>query len=363
MSWGNLAFKKHAIYAGFIGCQIVWSLLPVCSLIFFMHPPCAYALDLALPSPNKNIYKGGPEFYMHVNRDFQGVRSTPWEGGQFGFVRTPVVVGGHKVFRKFHEGIDIRPTRRSADGEPLDPIFSIADGVARYVNLNASHSNYGHYVVIEHNWDDSPIYSLYAHLSEVHVNAGDRVRAGETIARMGYTGQGIDKTRAHLHLEVCLLYSNQFELWHQQFFADSPNRHGIYNGLNLSSVDAAALYKAKSKNPALGIAEFVRSQPVFFKVRLPAGSEPEVIRRYPWLVEESSRGTRPVAWELSFTAYGLVVSAQASTVAHDEPKLISVKNSAIPYPYVTRGLLTGAQGSAALSASGLRTMKLLTIPN
>ncbi len=324
--------------------------------------PSSLAFELVLPTPNKAIFEGGPKFYMHVNRDFQGVRSTPWEGGQFGFVRTPVMVEGVMVYKKFHEGIDIRPVRRAADGEPLDPVFAISSGVVRHVSTNGR-SNYGNYVVIEHNWDDSPVYSLYAHLSDVHVKEGDRVQPGDTIARMGYTGSGIDKTRAHLHLEICLLYSNNFEAWHQQFFADSPNHHGLFNGLNLFSVDPVALYKARRDNPALSFAAFVRSQPAFFKVRLPAGVTPDVIKRYPWLVREGSETTRARAWELGFTAYGLVVSAEASDVAATEPKLTSVKSSRIPYSYVTRGWLTGRQGSAALSSSGLRSMKLLTYPD
>lgn len=323
----------------------------------------ASALELALPTPNKRLIEGGPAYYMHVHRDFQGVRSTPWEGGQFGFVRTPVMVGDQVVYRKFHEGIDIRPVRRTADGEPLDPIFAISDGVVRYVSTAAGQSNYGRYIVIEHVWDGSPIYSLYAHLSEVGVQVGDRVRKGDRIARMGHTGSGIDKSRAHLHLEIALLYSSHFDEWHQHYFAGQPNHHGLYNGLNLFAVNPAALYKAAQANPNLSFADFVRSQSGFFKVRLPASRNLEVVKRYPWLVEQSSVAGWPRSWELEFTAYGTVVAARPSTAAADAPRLISVKSSPIPYTYLTRGLLEGRQGTAKLSSLGLRTMHLLSYPN
>ena len=43
------------------------------------------------PTDNRALLQGRPrDFYMYVNRDFEGARSQPWQGGQFGFVRGPV---------------------------------------------------------------------------------------------------------------------------------------------------------------------------------------------------------------------------------------------------------------------------------
>src|SRR6266850_696969 len=53
-------------------------------------------VDLALPTDNDALFRGdGPAFYQHVERDYHGVKSTPWEGGQYGFVRDPMEVMGH----------------------------------------------------------------------------------------------------------------------------------------------------------------------------------------------------------------------------------------------------------------------------
>ena len=47
-------------------------------------------VDLALPTDNDAIFHGGgPDFYQYIERDYHGEKSTPWEGGQYGFVRDP----------------------------------------------------------------------------------------------------------------------------------------------------------------------------------------------------------------------------------------------------------------------------------
>src|SRR5450432_245601 len=111
------------------------------------------ALDqpLALPTDNDAIFHGGGEaFYQHIERDYQGVKSTPWQGGQYGFVRDPIETSIGIVYTRFHEGIDIRPLHRDARGEPLDEVRAIADGKVVYVSRAAGDSNYGRYVVVEH---------------------------------------------------------------------------------------------------------------------------------------------------------------------------------------------------------------------
>src|SRR4029453_16227154 len=70
--------------------------------------------------------------------------------------------------------------------------------------------------------DLSPYYSLYGHLGEISVNVGQLVNRGGRIARMGYTGEGLNQARAHLHLELNLMLNRNFESWHDQFFRD-PN--------------------------------------------------------------------------------------------------------------------------------------------
>src|SRR6266700_7806890 len=200
-------------------------------------------LDLVLPTDNDALLSGdGPAFYQSVDRDYNGVKSAPWEGGQYGFVSDPKSTGGGVIYTRFHEGIDIRSVHRDANGEPQDEVRAIADGEVVHVSLAPGYSNYGKYIVIEHRWDDSNYYSLYGHLSSIAVQPGNAVKRGQTIAAMGYTGAGLNQARAHLHLELNVMLSDRFEVWYNAFFKNDPNHNGIYNGMNLAGLDIARLY-------------------------------------------------------------------------------------------------------------------------
>ena len=196
---------------------------------------------------------------MYVDRTFEGETTQPWEGGSFGYVRSPIRVGGHVVMSRFHEGVDIAPVKRDKAGNPLDLVMSISDGKVVHTSSISGRSNYGKYVVVEHNWDSSKVVSLYAHLAEITVNPGDSVKTGSVLGRMGYTGAGLNRTRAHVHLEVGLVMSMQYAGWHKVNFG-SMNYHGNYNGMNIAGVDVASLFLEHEKNPNLSFSEFVLSR-------------------------------------------------------------------------------------------------------
>src|SRR5216117_4423473 len=183
------------------------------------HTAQNQALNLVLPTDNDALFSGdGPAFYQYVERNYKGAKSTPWVGGQYGFVRDPTDTAGGIVYTRFHEGVDIRPLHRDPRGEPLDEVGAIADGKVVHTNLVPGYSNYGKYVVIEHHWGGSSYYSLYGHLSSIAVQPGDTVKHGQHIAVMGYTGTGLNRERAHLHLELNLMLSPEFESWYNAFF-------------------------------------------------------------------------------------------------------------------------------------------------
>src|SRR5260370_41296027 len=76
-------------------------------------------LDLVLPTDNEALFSGdSPVFHQSVDRDYNGAKSAPWEGGQYGFVRDPKSTGEGVIYPRFHEGIDIRSVHRDANGEP-----------------------------------------------------------------------------------------------------------------------------------------------------------------------------------------------------------------------------------------------------
>ncbi|MEM0895940.1 MAG: M23 family metallopeptidase, partial [Verrucomicrobiota bacterium] len=201
-------------------------------------------LGLVLPTRNRAIYSADPSrFYMYIDRNFEGRQMKVWQGGKYGYVRNPVRTDSGIVYTKFHEGLDIAPTERDSRGEPLDVVRSIANGKVVHTSPNPYHSSYGSYAVIEHDWGYGKFYSLYAHLKKITVSKGAKVGPGSGIALMGYTGPGLNRTRAHLHLELNLILDSRFERWYNQNFS-SQNYHGMFNGLNLIGIDVAGLYLA-----------------------------------------------------------------------------------------------------------------------
>ena len=319
-------------------------------------------LDLVLPTDNDALFSGdGPAFYQHIERDYNGVKSTPWEGGQYGFVRDPKSTGGGVVYTRFHEGIDIRSVHRDANGEPLDEVRAIADGQVVHVSLVAGYSNYGKYVVIEHRWDGSNYYSLYGHLSSIAVQPGETVKRGERIAVMGYTGTGINRERAHLHLELCLMFSHQFEAWYNTFFRTDPNRHGLYNGMNLAGLDVAHLYLALGKNPALTISEFLATEETFYKITLPKAQHFDLPTLYPWMLGGEKRSGS--SWEVSFARSGVPLKIEPTQRRVAQPEVSYVRNSSAECSYLTRDIVSGRGANAHLTNYGAQLMRLLIWPN
>lgn len=320
-------------------------------------------LDLALPTDNDALLRGdGASFYQVIARDFQGVESTPWEGGQYGFVRDPMETHAGIIYKRFHEGIDIRPLRRDVRGEPLDEVHAIAAGRVVHVNVVPGFSNYGNYVVVEHRWDGASYYSLYAHLHSISVHVEQRVQRGEMLGVMGHTGAGIDKERAHVHLELNLMLSREFESWYDVYFKSDPNRNGLYNGMNLAGVDIARLYQELQKQPTLTLAEFLSQEATFYKVTFPGSKHFDLAKRYPWLLRPSSAGETK-SWEVSFAQSGVPLKIEARKRAVSQPELTYFKKSDAGYFDLTRGTLSGRGARAALSESGRCLMRLLIYPD
>jgi murein DD-endopeptidase MepM/ murein hydrolase activator NlpD len=320
-------------------------------------------VDLALPTDNDALFSGGgPEFYQHIERDYQGEKSTPWEGGQYGFVRDPKQTAAGIVYTRFHEGIDIKPVQRDANGEPLDQVRAIADGKVVHVQPGAGYSNYGRYVVIEHRWDGSSYYSLYGHLSTIAVKPGQRVQKSEPIGVMGYTGVGINRERAHVHLELNLLLNHHFESWHDAVHKGDPNHNGIYNGINLTGLPIARLYLALNKNPSLTIPEFFRDEETFYKVALPRSSHFELPKNYPWMVTKTG-DFRTQSWEVSFARSGLPLKIEASSRQVRQPELTYLKKSAADAADLTIGKVVGRGGRGQLTAGGVTMMHLFIWPD
>lgn len=98
-----------------------------------------------------------------------GMRPSPWTGK-----------------KEFHPGLDI--------AEPIGtPVRAAGDGI---VESAGKRGGKGRTVILDHGQE---IKTHYAHLSEILVKEGERVRKGQQIALVGNTGRS---TGPHLHYEV-----------------------------------------------------------------------------------------------------------------------------------------------------------------
>ncbi len=315
------------------------------------------------PTSNHAVLEARPQdFFMYVERDFEGGKTKPWQGGQFGYVRGPARSGDQIVYRHLHEGADIAPTARDAAGEPLDDVRAAAAGRVVHVSRDAGASNYGRFTVVEHRWEGSPYFSLYAHLNSIAVEPGQIVEQGEILGRMGHTGAGIDRVRAHLHFEVGMMVNSRFDGWHAFVFPKDPNRHGIYNGLNLSSFDPIKLLLTCRDDPSFRIARYIGALEPDFKVGLPNSPNFELIRNYPWLVPDGEP-SNPPSWAVSFTRHGVPVKVEALDRPLTQPVALWFKPGAGTPDRASRGMLAGSAQAPRLTESGLRFARLLTWPD
>ena len=174
---------------------------------------------------------------------------------------------------------------------------------------------------------------------------------------MGYTGAGINRVRAHLHLELAMLMSPRYQDWHDHY-GRGLNTQGNFNGMNLVGTDVARFFLEHRNNPEIRFSDFVTNTPGYFKVTTPITGTPDFVKRYPWIVKGNTDNQK--SWEITFSATGQPVSFTPSSREVNAPIVTSVKPSAKPHRYLTRNLITGIGNQATLTPQGQQLVALLT---
>ena len=335
--------------------------MKVCRQVLIAIALCQAAAALAqpfhLPTPNQAIFVPGTEADY-----FTPTIGRTWPSGTFGCVRSE----GWQM----HEGIDIKCTQRDANGEPIDPVSAAADGTITYINTKAGLSNYGNYIVMQHQVDGLTVYTLYAHLRALAsgLSVGQVKKSGEIIATMGRTSntrQGISRERAHLHFEICLLANQKFSAWYKKNLAGQRNHHGLWNGQNLIGIDPSKLFieqnKKMAKRQFFSLRQFIHSQPVLCRVLVKSPNF-QWAKRHPDLVN-SNKPEKPIAgYEISLDPNGVPVTStprDASFFSNDEPfKLLHV-NPGVYKEFPCRKLIFKKGQRWILTAKGIQHLNLL----
>lgn len=277
-------------------------------------------IELTWPTPNPGWAEGkAPAAYL------QDAGSGDPESGGFGGVRSSGT--------QFHEGIDIKPVSRDRHGEPTDPVFAAMDGVIRHVSFTPGNSSYGRYLVLEHPGASPSVYTLYAHLSRVApgLRVGERVVRGQTIGVMGHSsgGYSIPKERSHLHFEIGLMVTQNFQAWYDRRGFGSKNEHGIWNGMNLMGLDPIHVFNEWRSGRLTNFDDyFARLEPAV-TVRIATRRTPDFVTRYPSLLTKPLPLGLVAGWELKCNWTGLPFSwtplteSAMADLPSDRPQVIA----------------------------------------
>src|SRR6266478_318319 len=148
-------------------------------------PETVVALDKAADHLEREVRHINDRLRSDILRLASIPRGLPVNGyitDGFGMRRNPFNGEGREV----HEGLDIAV-------EFGTPVSSTADGLVIYA---APHAGYGNLVIIYHT---NGITTRYGHLSQISIEAGQRVKRGDQVGNVGSTGRS---TGPHVHYEI-----------------------------------------------------------------------------------------------------------------------------------------------------------------
>jgi hypothetical protein len=298
-------------------------------------------VDFTWPTPNTAWNEGKPSTSF-----LQQAGSGDPESGGFGGVRS--------AGTQFHEGIDIVPHARDRRGEPIDDIYAAMAGVVRHINSSAGDSSYGRYIVIEHPDQTPGIYTLYAHLSKIApgLRAGERVTKGQVIGTMGHSsgGYSIPKDRSHLHFEIGVMVTRDFQGWYARQKFGSANEQGLWNGKNLMGfdpLDFLNLWRAKRVNT---FQEYFAQLDAVVTLRIATLRTPDFVTRYPSVLTKELPFGPVGGWEIKFTWTGIpfawtpLTAAEVIGLPRDQPRIVAV-NAEIERRQRSKSLAVSRRGS------------------
>ncbi|MGA0334022.1 MAG: M23 family metallopeptidase, partial [Kiritimatiellia bacterium] len=264
----------------------------------------------------------------------------------------------------FHEGVDIAPVKKDSRGRALDPVYAISDGEVAYVNRVAGNSSYGIYVVLKHQDEVGPVYSLYAHLASVpsQIQAGKKLAMGDEIAVMGHTSTiGIPVQRSHLHLELCMMLNPSFDKWYRK--QKLKPDHGRYHGFNFAGLNPKKLLiplSGKEQIPFSFQQTLQETEPAW-QLLLRTTKRPRYFSMYPQLWQGSPYRGR--AMLLSVSESGIPLSGRNADEEEirklgSSDSLVSSVNEAVLGRNGTRHILKN-RGQWILGANGKRWLEIL----
>jgi len=331
-------------------------LLPTIAALLLATTTQAQRIEIGWPTPNPAYFEGKP-----ITEFIQPTAAGEPESGLFGCRRS----GG----AQFHEALDLTPVRRDRRGEPADPVFAAMNGVVRYISRTPGNSNYGRYIVLEHPDAEPAIYTLYAHLAEIapELAVGGVVTRGQPLGLMGRSSseQAIPRERAHLHFEMGVILSHDFESWFDWKKFGNRNQHGLYNGMNLMGFDPLEFFDEFRARRVDTFREYFARMRTVVKLRIATRRVPDYVQRYPSLLAKPLPTNELLGgWEVCFNEMGLPFSftpltpMETMSMRPDEVRVLEA-DEAILKKHRCRSLVFSKRGNWAIGRDLLEVLQLV----
>ena len=291
------------------------------AVLFFLLGSAAVCaadrVDIIWPTANTAWANGKPlgDYLQHAG-------SGDPESGAFGGVRNG---GTH-----FHEGLDIKCIARDRRGEPTDSVVAAMAGVVRHVNSAANDSSYGRYIVLEHPSETPAVYTLYAHFARIVVREGESVTQGQVLGTMGHSSGGymIPAERAHVHFEIGVMVTRDFQAWYDRRKFGSRNNHGAWNGMNLMGFDPLDFLNQWRAHRVNTFQDYFSKMEPAVRLRLATHRTPDFVTRYPSLLTKPLPLGPVAGWEIKCNWTGIpfawtpLTAAEVIGLSPDVPVIV-----------------------------------------
>lgn len=163
-----------------------------------IEPGAFITQNLALPG--SRVYLSDPAIENEELARLQALTSAVnpaplWDASGFELPHDSALTSPFGAFRTLDDGRESRHTGWDQNLPTGTPVRAMAAGEARFAGMLDIRGNYA---LIDHGLG---IYSGYAHLAELHLEVGQRVKAGQIIGLSGNTGRS---SAPHLHWEIAI---------------------------------------------------------------------------------------------------------------------------------------------------------------
>jgi hypothetical protein len=205
--------------------------------------------------------------------------------------------------RDLHHGVEFLNSLGTQVLAAADGLVVVA-GDDRKMLYGPYYNFYGNLVVLEHQLVgvSETVYTLYAHLSEVLVEEGQRVQAGEQIGLVGMSGVA---TGSHLHFEVRLGENNYRAVRNPELWLKPPmDEDGTMQGTLAGQIIAPPSINLKIPNIVVERLSGPQGE-VISQIYISTYDERTLKGLPPWEESFAIGELSPGWYQVSFVQYGI----------------------------------------------------------